>query len=191
MWQSSLFALAVILCLAGTCAGIYFSGKQGRFQTWCYRMLLGVYAGGVIYFTLLSRSMAATPKLLFRPFYIYRVGIGCWLGLKTVTRRLCLDVFRSSPNIFHVTTDSPVEDCILNIVLFIPFGFLLPFIWKKATWWRVLLVGLLVSIAIESLQYAFHLGCCDVDDLIHNSAGTLLGLGLRTLLLKIFSWIKK
>lgn len=191
MWQSILFTIAVIVCLVIIAAWLFLSGKTQRFQTWCYRTIFALYAGGVIYFTLLSRSMSAAPKLLFRPFYIYRVGIGCWLGLKTVTRRLCLDVFRSSPNIFQVTTDSPLEDCILNIVLFIPFGFLLPFLWKKGSWWRVLLVGLLASITIELLQYTFHLGCCDVDDLIHNSAGTLLGLGLRALLLKILLWIKK
>lgn len=69
-----------------------------------------------------------------------------------------------------------------NIVMFMPLGFFLSLLWKRfRNIKNILLVGLLTSITIESLQFLqllFGLNVIrivDVDDLICNVLGALLG----------------
>ena len=63
-----------------------------------------------------------------------------------------------------------------NVLVFVPLGYFLPKIWKG---FRLLFVTILtvamLMIVVEFLQYATGLGSCDVDDLILNVAGTLIG----------------
>lgn len=62
---------------------------------------------------------------------------------------------------------------ILNVLFFIPFGFLFP--WKK--WKPVFLSAFMTSAVIEITQYIFNLGWCELDDVISNTAGALIGFG--------------
>ncbi len=68
----------------------------------------------------------------------------------------------------------------MNAVLFYPVGLLgatlLPKKWPG--WFRCLLVTVLLgtmSAGIEYLQLRYALGLCEIDDVIHNTAGTLAG----------------
>jgi glycopeptide antibiotics resistance protein len=68
----------------------------------------------------------------------------------------------------------------MNVVLFYPagllFGSLLPHGWRK--WHKVLLTVVVfcaLSCGIEYMQYAFSLGHVEIDDVIHNAFGALLG----------------
>ena len=57
-----------------------------------------------------------------------------------------------------------------------PAGILLPFIFnKKIRWWQGLLVGVLISSGIESLQLILCRGLFEFDDIIHNSFGCMVG----------------
>ena len=67
---------------------------------------------------------------------------------------------------------------ILNVVLFVPLGFLLGCGFMGMTWKRALLIGCGLSVAIELLQLVFQKGFCETDDVIHNMAGCLIGYGL-------------
>lgn len=68
----------------------------------------------------------------------------------------------------------------MNVVLFYPVGLLacelLPKAWKRYR--KILLIVLifaLLSAGIEVCQYHFALGQAEVDDVIHNTLGTLIG----------------
>lgn len=64
---------------------------------------------------------------------------------------------------------------ILNIIMFMPLGFLLPFIWSKfRNLSKVFCVGLCFSLAIEFCQLFNH-RATDIDDLMMNSLGAVLG----------------
>lgn len=67
---------------------------------------------------------------------------------------------------------------VLNVILFVPLGFLLPMIWSSyRSFKKTLLSGLGLSLVIEILQiFTFRL--TDVDDLITNTLGTILGYWL-------------
>ena len=71
----------------------------------------------------------------------------------------------------------------LNVALFVPLGFFIPLLWPKYAkkTWQVAGVGFGVSLLVEFIQiFSFRL--TDVDDLIANTAGALLGFGLFKLL---------
>lgn len=64
-----------------------------------------------------------------------------------------------------------------NIVLFIPFGFILPFFYKKR-FRAIVIIGLAVlcSLTIELIQYFFTMDrAADIDDFILNVFGAMLG----------------
>ncbi|RYL88950.1 VanZ family protein [Sporolactobacillus sp. THM7-4] len=63
-----------------------------------------------------------------------------------------------------------------NVALFVPFGFLLPLIWKKrAAFYWTLLFAFLMSFSIEACQYFFAERIFDVDDILLNVTGALIG----------------
>ena len=64
---------------------------------------------------------------------------------------------------------------IMNVVVFIPVGLLLSIAFKQMTWWKVLLIGCGISVTIESLQFFLMRGFSEVDDVMHNTVGCLIG----------------
>lgn len=74
-----------------------------------------------------------------------------------------------------------------NVVVFMPFGFLVPVMYReqrkdvvyRGHYFRsmlfVLLLGFLFSLVIEFVQLVTKVGCFDVDDLLLNTSGVLLG----------------
>ena len=70
---------------------------------------------------------------------------------------------------------------IQNVLFFIPFGFLFPY--KK--WKTVFMSALMTSTIIEAAQYIFNLGWCELDDVISNTAGALVGFGLFVIVHKL------
>lgn len=63
-----------------------------------------------------------------------------------------------------------------NVVCFMPFGFVLPILSnRQRNMFKVTFLSLLCSIIIELVQLVSKLGSCDVDDIILNTMGGLLG----------------
>ena len=58
---------------------------------------------------------------------------------------------------------------IMNVVVFVPIGLLLNCVSRRLKWWMVLLVGFGISVSIEVLQFFFHKGFSDVDDVKHKT----------------------
>ena len=72
-----------------------------------------------------------------------------------------------------------------NIGIFFPVGFFPALLWRGWGWWKALLLGLLTSCIIESIQ--FFIGrSTDIDDVILNTTGAVLGFGLYALLRALF-----
>lgn len=71
-------------------------------------------------------------------------------------------------------------DLIGNIALFMPLGAAMYVAGRNRARIRwglggVMLIGLVVSLCIESTQYIFALGFSDIDDLLYNTVGAVLG----------------
>ena len=70
-----------------------------------------------------------------------------------------------------------------NIVMFVPLGFLLPHISNRAhTSRRCILISLICLLCAEILQLFTLLGSFDIDDLILNMIGVLVGFGLQAMI---------
>lgn len=79
--------------------------------------------------------------------------------------------------------DIPLFEALLNVIVFVPFGFL----FHKAFRWDILkeiLLVLGISLIFEVIQYIFAIGATDITDLITNTLGGIIGIGLSILLLK-------
>ena len=72
-----------------------------------------------------------------------------------------------------------------NIGMFLPMGFFPAIIWRKGRWWKAMLSGAGLSLAIELCQLPMMRGT-DIDDLWLNTLGALLGYGLAWLVGKLW-----
>lgn len=70
-----------------------------------------------------------------------------------------------------------------NILLFVPMGIYVPLIKKSFSFLKTLLSLVLISLLIEGIQYLFILGSADIDDVLLNVMGGLLGWVFYRLLL--------
>lgn len=69
-------------------------------------------------------------------------------------------------------------DLLGNLICFCPFGTLLALLRPKLTLPGAALAGLGLSLLIEVSQYLLGVGIADVDDLLLNTLGTVLGFAL-------------
>lgn len=75
-----------------------------------------------------------------------------------------------------------IEQLILNVFMFIPLGFLLPIIFKTLrSFWKTTVCSLGITFFIEFVQY-FTGRSADIDDLIMNLLGGMLGYGVHYLI---------
>jgi len=63
-----------------------------------------------------------------------------------------------------------------NVAGFMPFGFILPIVSRRGRhWYNAFLLGFFLSLCIEATQLVFKVGSFDVDDLLLNTVGGILG----------------
>ncbi|QRN85730.1 VanZ family protein [Clostridia bacterium] len=63
-----------------------------------------------------------------------------------------------------------------NMILFVPFGIILPAAYEGCRqFWKTLSIGLASIVAIEIFQFITLLGSFDVDDIILNTIGLIIG----------------
>lgn len=74
--------------------------------------------------------------------------------------------------------------CFGNIFILTPLPFIIRAVFKKAPIWIILIIGFLVPFIIEGYQYIFKCGNVDIDDLVLNWLGYLIGTGLMLLISK-------
>lgn len=74
-----------------------------------------------------------------------------------------------------------------NILIFIPLGFLLPLLYKRYSFTKVMLTSLGIIVSIELIQFATCLGIADIDDVILNMFGSGLGYLIFILTEKLFA----
>ena len=107
------------------------------------------------YVTLASREPEEQLGAHWVPFYSY------YLGLSGINKEM-------------------LRSCFMNVILFYPAGLLAGGAWmlRGLVWKRVVLlaaVGFGVSVSVEVLQYFLLLGLAEVDDVIHNTLGMVIG----------------
>ena len=145
-----------IVCALGFIVGsIIILRKRNKFA-WT---LLIIYIFTVIYVTFLMRS----------PYQEARASLALFKAWKRT-------FFVKGEFVFSLRRLRRLRQSFLNIIMFVPMGYFLPILTKRArSWWKVILFGFGVSLGIELLQYMTLLGMLDVDDLFNNTIGVVIG----------------
>jgi glycopeptide antibiotics resistance protein len=74
-----------------------------------------------------------------------------------------------------------------NIAFLIPIGFLLPFVFKGFDWRGSLVIAVLFGMSIELTQVFLQIGIFDIDDVILNGLGVMVGFWVYLFIQKIMS----
>ena len=101
--------------------------------------------------TVIFRETLPEPHSNFMPFWSYQA---IWEG-----------------------DDMCLVEVLLNVILFIPVGFLACGFRRMNRWWRVVFLGCLISCSIEGLQLWLQRELCELDDVFHNTLGVIVGYG--------------
>ena len=144
--------------------------RQLRWWRWLVSSVLIAFVAVVIYATIGNRSDSDNLAHAFTPFHSYLEA--------QVTGNI--EIYRSN---------------FMNVALFYPAGLLAASLLmrKWPEWCRFILVVTVLAIlsaGIEFLQYHFCLGRCEIDDVIHNTAGALLGCLAAMVLPRLLASIK-
>lgn len=92
---------------------------------------------------------------------------------------LNLTPFRIMAHDLHAGGTPFVVNFLGNIVAFLPFGVLLPLVrTEKTRVWDAFFFSAGLSLAIEAMQFFFAKRNADIDDVLLNTLGGLLGYGL-------------
>ena len=124
----------------------------------------------------------------------------CLIFIVYLAVLLRITVFRSGFNLINVFSGGeinlvPILDLIKvfladkrafvylffgNIIWFVPFGFLLKKLTRIATA-KIIFFGFLLSLFIEVMQFIFGMGVSEIDDLLLNTLGTVIGAAVGNL----------
>ena len=142
--------------------------------------LLYNYSGMIIIaaviLVLLTAVFNRNWNIVFAVLYFIAIAYLTLMFRDNDSAELRLEPFWSYKKIF---ADSDARaDILKNIWLFIPFGAILYRIYPD---WKMLLIPLGLSILIETIQYITGTGFCEVDDVISNTLGGLIGYEMEKL----------
>lgn len=144
--------------------------------SYIYGVVLVIFIVGCIILVVMKQSRQLEKMLLLLLFeYIYMI-----FGTTVIFRQSLPDrQFYLIP--FWSYAEKPyghvllLPETIVNICMFVPIGFLSCFILKSTDWRKVLLVGAVISLAIEISQFIFLKGFSEFDDVFHNTLGSMIG----------------
>jgi glycopeptide antibiotics resistance protein len=79
-----------------------------------------------------------------------------------------------------------LDEILENVLIFVPLGLYLAMLKGNWSFWKktLLIVGL--TVAFEIIQYVFAIGRADITDVITNTLGGLIGIGLYAALARVF-----
>jgi glycopeptide antibiotics resistance protein len=65
-----------------------------------------------------------------------------------------------------------------NIIPFMPIGLLAPLMVQSISWQKALVLGVVTGLTFEVMEVVFRVGIFDVDDVILNAFGVVVGYGV-------------
>lgn len=132
-----------------------------------------IYIFGVLYITLLGRTGHQELHISLVPFWSY------WVMLRGVFRALCQCDWRGVMQEVKFIGYPTWSSLALNILLFVPLGMLTPIVIKSfGSLKKNFIFAFSLSLSIEILQIITKKGWFDVDDVINNTLGTVIGFVL-------------
>lgn len=102
------------------------------------------------------------------------------LGLFGTFEEMLVSGFQRGWDHIHVVKSEDIMQVLMNIALYIPMGYLLPYCFKRFRSRKksTVFVCFLLSFITENIQLIFKRGTYDLDDLLFNTLGGLIGYSL-------------
>lgn len=127
----------------------------------------------IIYCAVMLVLLFGRPPLdIGKPYWEHVKMNICLVPFRTISGYVYLLIHRTNE---HLITHS-IINLLGNIVMFIPLGFFLPCLWRKLRGFkRFICCVVVVIIAVEVVQLFSLMGSCDIDDLILNTIGAVIG----------------
>lgn len=170
------------------------SGSQFLYRVWWIGSIFVASAGVFLATTIILKGekyerffksfwIGFSPIYLFLLFLCFarkpsndlsinlEIGQGTFLMLKAFLHNI------------HISFEAPLI-FFGNLLVFIPLPFIIKAFFGKAKLGFILPIGLILPILIESYQYVFKCGHVDVDDVILNQLGFLIGFALLWIIRK-------
>ena len=147
--------LVIVIVVAYTLAVFAW----GLFKNWrqAWGLLALGYAVLILYVTVFSRPSNSYLAYNLHPFYsYYQIENG---------------------------DDYLLPQVIMNIVVFVPVGFLTRAAFEEWGLGKTIACGVLLSVVVETLQFVLLKGMAELDDVIHNTLGTIIGVAVCNLLI--------
>ena len=135
------------------------STNKGKYELWGGRVLFGLYLMGLCYFLFFAENYG---RVFGQENYRYNL-----IPFKEIER---FWIYRKELGIHSFFNLAG------NILGFMPAGFFIPMLWEERKgFWFTACVTFEMSLLLEILQLIFRVGSFDVDDLILNTLGGILG----------------
>ncbi len=150
-------------------------------------LLIGLFLIG--YLVIYKKIMKGTKVIDKRKMLLYGISIGylvivfgaTFLTRQNAYKEINLHLFSSYREAWNNMSDLLskniiLRNIILNILLFVPFGFLLPMYSEKLKKiYKVVPIGIGTTLIIEIVQYVTNMGIFEIDDVFNNTLGVLIG----------------
>ncbi len=133
--------------------------RKNTFGQVCLRLAFLVYVGAMVWLLFGQRWGADLYRSVnLRPFVTVRLY---WRLLHSESDYLVRHAF---------------VNLVGNVVMFIPLGFFQPWLFPKLrAWYKTVFSTMVLILLVEAVQYLTGLGSCDIDDLILNIFGAVIG----------------
>lgn len=79
-----------------------------------------------------------------------------------------------------------LREIIDNILLFIPLGIYICMLKSERSFMKKVLPIICLTIAFEAIQFVFAIGRSDITDVLGNTLGGIIGIGMSAILFKVF-----
>lgn len=90
-----------------------------------------------------------------------------------------LELFWSYRKIYQNHSKALMRQILYNMLAFVPWGILIPLCFENVRcFWKVAGSAVMVSMFIEITQFVGQCGLCELDDVVHNSVGSMIGYGI-------------
>ena len=150
LYSVPLWVYVVALCtIVGGCILSSVIKDKNKSKRLLVRLFLCIYVILMLCYTIIFRETKTTLHHGLYPFWHY-------------------EAFRQGDLLL-------LPELVMNVLAFIPIGFAFCMAFRRIRWWQGAIAGMSLSIGIEFLQLVFKRGCADIDDVIHNTLGCLMG----------------
>ena len=150
-----LIVILAILLLAGW-AGVFCGRGVAHKRRLIGLLILAEYVVLIYCTTVFLRPLQESSAINFRPFWGFHA--------------------------FLAGQNAVMAEKFMNLVVFIPVGVMIGVANRGLKWYQVLLISAMLSVSIEFFQFVMKKGYAELDDVIHNTLGAIIGIGVYYLI---------